>query len=72
MWEILEYFAMSWDAYRDSLVGSGHCAYAAVVGVEDGRVWSQSPGMKVSGGPLILGHQIHHDHPLQKIRSGEM
>ena len=38
---------MSWDAYRDNLIASGNCCLAAVVGAEDGRVWSQSGGMNV-------------------------
>ena len=38
---------MSWDAYRDNLIASGNCCLAAVVGAEDGRVWSQSQGMNV-------------------------
>jgi len=39
---------MSWDSYRDSLVGTGCVDKAAVCGVEDGAVWTQSQGFNVS------------------------
>jgi len=39
---------MSWDSYRDSLVGTGCVDKAAVCGVEDGGVWTQSQGFNVS------------------------
>ena len=55
---------MSWDAYRDNLIASGNCCLAAVVGAEDGRVWSQSPGMSVRNSKLKLlrGWLFYHDH----------
>ena len=39
---------MSWDSYRDSLTGSGLVQKAAICGVTDGSVWSQSPDFNVS------------------------
>jgi len=39
---------MSWDSYRDSLVGTGCVDKAAVCGAEDGAVWTQSQGFNVS------------------------
>jgi len=38
---------MSWDSYRDSLVGTGCVDKAAVCGAEDGAVWTQSQGFNV-------------------------
>ena len=54
---------MSWDAYRDNLIASGNCCLAAVVGAEDGRVWSQSPGMSVRNSKLkLLRGWLFYDH----------
>lgn len=39
---------MSWDSYRDSLVGTGCVDKAAVCGVEDGAVWTQSQGFNIT------------------------
>ena len=55
---------MSWDAYRDNLIASGNCHLAAVVGAEDGRVWSQSPGMSVRNSKTKITQRLlfYHDH----------
>lgn len=39
---------MSWDSYRDSLLTTGHVDRAAVCGLEDFGVWTQSPDFNVS------------------------
>lgn len=39
---------MSWDTYRDSLVGTGCVDKAAVCGADDGAVWTQSPDFNVT------------------------
>jgi len=39
---------MSWDAYTDSLLGTGHVSHAAIVGLADGGVWASSKGLKLT------------------------
>ncbi|ESO08960.1 hypothetical protein HELRODRAFT_168882 [Helobdella robusta] len=39
---------MSWDSYRDRLIQSGCVEKAAICGVEDAAVWSQSSGFNVT------------------------
>lgn len=38
---------MSWDSYRDSLTQSGLVDKAAICGMADGAIWSQSPDFNV-------------------------
>uniref|UniRef100_A0A7S1N2L6 Profilin n=1 Tax=Eutreptiella gymnastica TaxID=73025 RepID=A0A7S1N2L6_9EUGL len=39
---------MSWQDYVDTnLVGSGHCHYAAIIGVDGGGVWAKSEGWAI-------------------------
>ena len=45
---------MSWDSYRDSLIGTGCVDKAAVCGVEDGAVWTQSQGFNVSACQTVI------------------
>jgi len=39
---------MSWSSYCDNLVASGCVDKAAVCGLDDGGVWSQTAGFNVS------------------------
>lgn len=39
---------MSWDSYRDNLLQSGNVKKVAIVGAQDGAVWTVSPGFQVS------------------------
>jgi len=38
---------MSWEAYTDSLLGTGHVSHAAIVGLSDGAVWATSKGLTI-------------------------
>lgn len=39
---------MSWDSYIDRLVSSGHVDKAAILGIDDGTAWAQSPTLKIT------------------------
>nr|ACE75735.1 putative profilin [Hirudo medicinalis] len=39
---------MSWDSYRDNLTQSGSVDKAAICGLDDGAVWTQSAGFNLA------------------------
>lgn len=64
----LRFAAMSWSSYCDNLVASGAVDKAAVCGLDDGSVWSQTAGFNVSAvEALTIAHpDIRFDRLLRR------